>query len=403
MTGRRYITILIGAAIVSSWVLALDAARAQSVRLPGGGVEVEVKIKIASGDEAGARQKALDEAKEKAVRDFIDSRVPPGVKKDKIERIKEIASSSESYVTSWETVLEETGEGVLTLRARIELDENKLLSAMRSAAVYPVRSIPKVFIVVAGTMNGSAMDSAWNQGGFQAGDMNPCEEAMAREMARYGFEIVSPRRGAPGANVAAIMNPQGEEERTRVFETVSGLYGGEAVIIGQAVTSRLGEEGADKETGEATLRVAVADSTKKRLIWSGKYEEQFLARTPVSDLEGMEKVCSMAGSEAAEKLFVAWTPTFKPGEERMIELTVTGLGSYSRMTTLKDRLAESPGVEKVRIGMVGGEEMVFNLTAKAGAESVVDWLAEIDLEGSRLRVEKWDETSIFASVKPAGP
>jgi len=112
---------------------------------------------------AEARDSARRNCQRNAVKGYVSSRVPPGIMEERAQELEKIIKDSERWVVSWEELGEKEEGDRLLLTLRVELAEKKLESALKAAGIFPSRPLPRVFVVVTGTMGEEEIKSAWDK------------------------------------------------------------------------------------------------------------------------------------------------------------------------------------------------------------------------------------------------
>ncbi len=342
-----------------------------------------------------ARDRAIENATEKAVEQYIANRVPAALRKKHSDEEQKIVKQAGSLVRSFEIVEETEKEGVLTLRVRVELDKKQIDTRLIKSGLLPSRSLPAVFLFVPCRAGDEEIKSAWQKPKAIARTPNPCEAAISARLAEYGIDTVEAKKESPDLDLEKIMNPRSEEQKREVYRELEEKLGVSALVVGKGILPDYRES---KEK-TAVLLIAVADLAKERVLWSERMETSAELDGPEDRAPVLKKICGRAGEKALLKIFSGWAPKYMPGEERTIAVDLLGLSSYKAMQEFLDMLHEqAPGVSEAVLIMASPGEVRFGATTTASADSLARWLEGIKSDGGRPRILSQEEDSIRAAL-----
>ena len=241
--------------------------------------KVEVTVSLEGITKDNARTKCLKSAKKQAVENNAKSLMPPDIAKERLEDYKEVFEDYERFVLSWEKTSEDIEDNNMTMNVLVTLDKQKIKSALKSKGVLPSRAMPKVFILVPGIMEETPVFSAWEKEAGLAGRFNQCETQIETELLKYGFKVIYAKEDSPSLDTKMVLNPEDDEERSRIFLELKEKFGAEVLVVGRS-RSKIKEPGPG-ETGdqvEVTVQIALADINKTTVLWSDKLLKTYPAK-----------------------------------------------------------------------------------------------------------------------------
>jgi hypothetical protein len=393
MIRANKIMLLAAALVIGVLTVAAGAGKGESVKVEG-----TASLKGVSRDEA--REAALLDGKRNAVLAFVSGMAPAAVMEEKKADLAPVLAKTDDWVVSWEVGGEKEEGGKLVLEVSVELSKAKLESALKLAGVLPSRALPRVFVAAQGKLGDDVMKSGWDKAADARG-FNVCEAAIATELMRYGIPVVERATDGPAADADKIINPGGDEEKQQVFKELKEKFSAGVLVVG--IFEAAWEDKKDKEEVTlASVRIAAADVDQGQVVFTDEVKQRFELKGIPFREEQLKAVCQEAGDKTATALFRAWTPKFKPGEEREIAVVVQGLKSYAVMQELLRKLREeAPGVKSAELSRVGPGEVEFTARTTAAAGTLADWLIANDFLGARLSVEKQEDTRIELKAKTA--
>ncbi|MFO8056654.1 MAG: hypothetical protein R6V10_05100 [bacterium] len=347
--------------------------------------------------EAGknARDKAIADAREKALANYIEERVPGPIRQRHRKEVQKLIKKADKMTRSFEIVKESESKGVLTLQVRVELDREMIDKELKKYGLMPARSLPKVFLFVPCRAGDEQIKSAWQKPRGIARTLNPCEAAISERLGEYGIEVVEPGGKSPELDLDKILNPRSEEQKKEVFQELEQKLGVSAMVVGKGKLPGYEES---KDTN-AVLLIAVADLAKERVFWSERIESKARLSGPRDRAPALEKLCGRAGENALLKIYSAWAPTYKPGEERTIAVSLLGLSSYQDMQEFAAMLREqAPGVSEVVLSGASPGEVRYEATTTVSAETLARWLEGAKVDGGKPRILSQGEDTIRAAL-----
>lgn len=398
--------ILIVAAAAALWISGAPSFSQQTPALESTAPVVEVAVPMEGKSVSKARSEALAEAKATAVKKYISTLLPEGIIKGRESEIEAFSSDPERWVISYEILREVDQGSEFSLIVRVELDQERLGSALKAAGLIPTREMPRVFLVVPGQIIGQTLPSVWDKSPGQQPVFSICEARLAKEIWAYGFEIIEPETGGAGIDTKRITAPQGEEEREAVLSELMEKYGAGALVVGR-MEERPRETVLDGGTARpegggsrVILRIAAVDIVSDRVLWYDRKEEPVSRQGVAASQKVLEGMCGDAAPQVVEALFAAWMPSQTRGQELEIDLTIKGVSSYRDMTAVKNKIGnEGPGVKSVRLERLRRGEMELRVTTSAGGEAFGSWLSEARLGQRRIDVVSADEAAIEAVIR----
>jgi|GEM_PF-3873308 len=343
---------------------------------------------------SNARDRAINDARQKAVEKYIEKRVPAAIRNKHDDEQDRIVSRAGSMVRSFEIVEETESDNVLVLEVHVELDEKAIDNRLIKHGLLPSRPLPKVFLFVPCRADKEEIPSAWQKPKAIARTPNPCEAAIAERLSEYGIEVAGPAKESPDLDLNKIMDPRSEEQKKEVFRELEDKLGVSAMVVGKGILPPVSEEG-----GQALLLIAVADLAKERVLWSERTETGIEMAGPEDRAPALEKLCGRAGEKALLKIFSAWSPKYMPGEERVISLDLIGLRSYEAMKGFGEMLREqAPGVSEAVLAKASPGEICFEITTTVSADSLARWLEGVKVDKGSPRILSQEEDSIRAAL-----
>ena len=329
---------------------------------------------------ADARTHALDVAFAAAVRSALSEVVPAaelGRRRDELER--QIVARARLWVASFKVVNQSTEGGRLRLTAAVRIDRERVRAKLTelgvpllpAAPTPPPIAAPRAATVLMRVINPGGVTATYGAG---ASAEIPASEAVTGVVQATGMSVVA----APSSGAAA--RPDGDlpldDAAARALATEAGAQ--VAVIVSVSIEGT-GPVRASRQTGalaQARVRVLGADGT---LLGEGSARGGAYAGSEVPAANGaLTRAAALAvaaalpapgGGVAGAPPPPAPPPPLTAGKGEVL-VRVRGTTSWNAIAALRQQLATTAGVQRVRVGRLSADEVVLAVATGQRADRV---------------------------------
>ena len=344
---------------------------------------------VVNGDVAIARDRAIDDAKRKAVEQIAGAQVSAESIAVDFELVQDrITSRASGFVKTYQIVSELQEEGVYKVQMKAQVDAGAI--AQDLSVLFAEK--PRVIVLIAEQNIGAKGFSYWWGSSGYVADLQMAQNTLIEKWQPKGFKFVDP------ALLAGKLRMKGAMKKPDVADEHAVLIGRDAdadvAIVGRILVSDAGPvmEGLKMHSYQAvgTLRVlsidtgevlAVADDTAA----APHVDPNVGGRTAIKALTQ-----KLAG-KLESRIMAKWTEEATSARE--LEVVVHGVKGSKQVQAIKDAIeAKVRGVESVRVRRRARGRLYLTVQVRARAADFardVEGLEELGLgveEVTRARV-----------------
>lgn len=340
-------------------------------------IEVEGVAAVVNEDVAIARDRAIDDAKRKAVEQVAGAHVSAETITENFQLVEDkIYSRASGFVRKYEILSELEDEGgVYRVKVKATVDTRAVADNLDQ--IFAVK--PRVIVMVAEQNVGSKGFSYWwGSSGFVS-DMDIFQTSLIQQWQPRGFKFVDPALLQDKLQVKGAMAKAGLPNNVAV--TIGRDADADIAIVGKVLVSDAGNvmEGVKMHSFHAvgTMRVLNVDTGEIVAV----AEDTGVAPHVDPNMGGRGAIKALAkklGGSLEQKIMTKWTA--EAASAREIELVARGVKS-SKMIREMTRVIkqEVRGVESVRLRRRKGGRAFFTVKVRARATDFGR-----DLEGKRF-------------------
>jgi hypothetical protein len=357
--------------------------------------EVEGVAAVVSGDKAMARDRAIDDAKRKAVEQVAGSQVSAESISENFELVEDrIYSRASGFVKTYQIVSELEAEGVYKVRIKAQVDK----AAIADDLGLLFADKPRVIVMVAEQNIGSKGFSYWwGNSGFVA-DLAMMQNTLIEKWQPKGFKFVDP------ALLAGKLRVKGAMQKPDVADEHAVLLGRDAdadvAVVGQVLVSDAGPvmDGLKMHSYQAVGSIRVINIDTGEII--AVADDTAAAPHVDPNVGGRTAIKSLASklSEKLEKKIMAkWTQ--EAASSRELEVVVTGLKSGADLKEIRRVLAEKVrGVESVTVRRQKKGQAALTVKVRARAPDFARDAEAQAFEGFKLEADEVTKNRVELSV-----
>lgn len=346
--------------------------------------EVEGVAAVVKDDVATARDRAIDDAKRKAVEQIAGTQVSSETITENFQLVEDkIYARASGFVKSYQILSEAKEEGVYRVKIKATVDGGAIADNLDQL----FKAKPRVIVMIAEQNIGSKGFSYWwGNSGFVS-DMNIMQNSLIEEWQPRGYKFIDPSLLADKLSVKGPMQNPGLPDDVAV--TISKDADADIVLVGKVLVSDAGQvmDGVKMHSFHAvgTLRilntdtgeiVAVADDTGVAANidpnMGGRAAIKALAKKLAPDLE--------------KKIMAKWTA--EASSAREIDVEVSGVKNTKVQKELERVIKdELRGVESVAVRKKKKDVVYLSVKVRASAtdfahdlenKSFKDFTVEVD-------------------------
>ncbi len=291
---------------------------------------------IIGGDEAKARDDALDNALRAAVEQVVGTMVQSEVLVKNYMLVEDnIYRQSRGYVQKYEIISENRrGDNILDVTIRAVVKRGDLKGDLEAIGVLMARKGKPRLMVIVDEKNMGNPYWGWSV------DMNTSENAIMSALMEKGFPFVdraiAMRKVKKDAVMAAL---NGDETAARLIATQAGA---EILIIGKAFSKAAsGGPAVLRQSGmvscQATINLRAVRADDGSILATSMKQA---AAAHIDQLTGgtmaLERAAKAAAEELGDKIVARWQKDLSAGT--MVNLRLLNVGSYSDLVKFKSLL-----------------------------------------------------------------
>lgn len=397
MSGRRArgaATARLGAPVAAVVALGLVSRAAAAEK-----VETVGLAAIVGDDLAAARDRALDDAKRKAVEQVAGTHVTARTVTESFQLVEDtIYARASGFVRSY-AILEELREGE-TYRVRIEAEVDAKALVDDLEKIFATK--PRVIVLVAEQNIGADRPSYWWGSSGATADLSILQSTLIAAWQPRGYAFIDPGMLAGSLKVdAPLKTPDLSDAAAR---TLGRDTDADVAVVGKVLVNDAGPmmEGVKMHAYHAvgTLRALSIDTGEILAV----VDDTGVAAHVDANLGGrlaIKALAEKAGGALEKKLLARWMA--EAASSRSLELVLEGVKSGKELRAVEKAIAQLRGVESVRARRRKGSKVVLVVQVRARAQDFAQ-----DLEAHRygelgLALREVTSGRLVAAVERGSP
>ncbi|MEO1234049.1 MAG: flagellar assembly protein T N-terminal domain-containing protein [Myxococcota bacterium] len=377
-----------GAALLLSVALSAPGAASGSVTVTGVAAVVDNDVPL-------ARDRALDDAKRKAVEQVAGTRVSAETVAEDFQLVSDrIYARASGFVRNYE-ILGEGREGeTYEVRVKANVDGE----ALKADLDLLFATKPRVIVLVAEQNIGSSRPNFWWGSSGASANLSLLQTSLIGEWQPVGYTFIDPGMLAGKLEVAAPL--QTPELSNAAAQRLAADADADVAVVGQVLVNDAGPvmEGVTMHAYHAvgTLRVVGVDTGKILAV----AEDTGVAAHIDPNLGGRLAIKALAkkiGPKLQKNLLEKWVS--EASSSREIELVIDGVKNGKDARILERGLTESVrGVESVHVRRRRKGRAYLTLKVKARSQDFARDLEGHRFEAFSIRVNDVSRTKIAGTV-----
>ncbi|MCB9654995.1 MAG: flagellar assembly protein T N-terminal domain-containing protein [Deltaproteobacteria bacterium] len=347
-------------------------------------VEVEGVAAVVKDDVAIARDRALDDARRKAVEQVVGAVVSSETLSENFQIVEDrIFARASGFVKTYEILSEQKEEGVYRVRVRAVVDQSDVAEHVEQ--IFRVK--PRVILLIAEQNIGAKNFSYWwGSSGFVS-DMDILQTSLMGAWQPKGFKFVDPGLLKGKLKIKGAMRNAGLSDEGAV--TIGRSTDADVAIVGKVLVTDAGPvmDGVKMHTYQAvgTLRalsvdtgevIAVADETGS----APHVDPNFGGRTAIKAL------AERLGDDLLKKIMKRWTE--EAASAREVELVVQGTVDSGRLKAFEGVVqSEVRGVESMKRRRRAKGRVHYDVRVRARTADFAEDLESKTYPGLKVEVE----------------
>lgn len=340
---------------------------------------------IVNGDTAVARDRALDDAKRKAVEQVAGAQVSAESISENFELVSDrIYSRASGFVKSYRVLNELEEEGVYKVEIAAQVDS----SAIADDLALIFKDKPRVIVMIAEQNIGSKGFSYWWGSSGYVADMQMTQSTLIEKWQPKGFKFVDP------ALLAGKLRLKGAMKKPDVADEHAVLIGrdtdADVAIVGRVLVSDAGPvmDGLKMHSFQAVGTMKVISIDTGEILAVG---DDTAAATHVDPNVGgrtaIKKLAEKLAGKLESKILAKWTA--EAASSRELEVVVTGVKSSKQIRAIKNAIeANVRGVESVNVRRRKKGRAFFTVKVRARAADFARDVENHTFDGFGLEVDE---------------
>ena len=310
---------------------------------------------ITYGDVAAARDRALDDAKRKAVENVLGTIIDSETRVQNYQMVDDrILSWTRGYIRDLQVLSEgKKADDVYEVRVLATVDQSDLKEDF-TAVQHLIQSMgnPRVMFLIDEQNIGESFDRYHY---FEV-NMTASETAMMNKFMEKNFQVVDPgvvRQNRERDAVMAAINGD-----AKAAASIAAAQDAEVVITGKALAKvATGINLGGMKSCQATLTARVIDADVGTILAAGSKTGAYPhIDEVVGGTKAIEKAADALADDLIAKILEKWRSRFY--EATTVKLIVTGLNTYTEAANFRGALQlAARGIKAVRWGI--GKKIVF--------------------------------------------
>jgi len=397
---RRVQTISIGVLLLALTLLASTGAWAQEEihTVTAEGVAV-----ITDGNMASARDGAVNDALRRAVEQAVGTMVSAETVAENYTVLSDrVYSKTAGYVKNYEVLTEmpETRLYRVTVKADIsKADIQNDLSAL--GLLMARKNMPRVMVMVAEQNIGQTTYAYWwDRSMTTQTDMTITENTLMQKLGEKGFNVVDHTVADKTIELSSAYKIA--DLTNDAMQKVGQIYGAEVVIYGKAYAKLRGSVlGTAMQSAMANISLRAVNTDNGAVIASTTANAA--AAHPdemTAGANALKNVTDQAADQIIAQIVERWSNEVSGAG--LIQVTVTGNVTYSRLVGLKDAVqAQVRGVRAIHQRSFEGQKALLDVEFSGSAQDFADGVSRAEFKGFEVTVSGATQNSVSLEMTAA--
>lgn len=359
-------------------------------------LKVEGVAAIINDDIPTARDRAIDDAKRKAVEQVAGTQVSAESITENFQLVQDrIYARASGFVKTYKIIAEYKEEGVYHVKIDATVDTGRLAENLDQ--IFKVK--PRVIVMIAEQNVGSKGYSYWwGSSGFVS-DMGLMQTSLIEDWQPRGYKFIDPALLTDNLSVKGAMRKPGIDNKTAV--TIGRNADADIAIVGQVLVSDAGPvmDGVKMHSFHAVGNLRVLSIDTGEII--AVKEETGVAPHIDPNMGGRLAIKALGKKISADlesKILAKFTA--EAASSREIELVATGAKSSKMVRTLRNVIKdEVRGVESVRVRRRKGGRAFLAVKVRARASDFAHDLENKTYEGFSVEVGDVTRSKVVVALK----
>ncbi|MEQ9504080.1 MAG: flagellar assembly protein T N-terminal domain-containing protein [Deltaproteobacteria bacterium] len=383
------------------FVIPILAAAAVTIAAPAASAETQtIKVEgvaaVINDDIATARDRALDDAKRKAVEQVAGTQVSAQSITENFQLVEDkIYARASGFVKNYKIIAEYKEEGVYHVKIEATVDTARVAEDLEQ--IFATK--PRVIVMIAEQNVGSKGFSYWwGNSGFVS-DMGLMQTALIQQWQPRGYKFIDPALLSDKLQVQGAMRKPGVDNNMAV--TLGRDADADIAIVGQVLVSDAGPvmDGVRMHSFHAVGNLRVLSIDTGEII--AVKEDTGVAPHIDPNMGGRLAIKALGKKISADlekKILTKWTA--EAASARDIELVARGAKSSSMVRKLQKVIKEQVrGVESVRVRRRKGGSAYLAVRVRARASDFGYDLENKTFEGFSVEVEDVTRSKVVVALK----
>ncbi len=349
---------------------------------------------IYQNDLAAARDKALDDARRKAVEQAVGAVISSSTVTENFELLEDkIFSQAAGYVRSYVVVDESRdGDGIYSVTIDCEVSAGKIDSDLAAIQnLLAQKQMPRVLVMVSEQNIGQAEGGWWSKSGA-AISLDVVDNTIFKTWSAKGVKFVDRQviEGKIRAGAAASGDIGND-----IAKEFGSLSGADIVIVGRAVATDIGNTypGSKLRTLQANTSIRAINVNNAEMLAAVTMTKSASHLNAVTGgTKALELVAKVAAEDLLSQVLDRWSKDV--GGAAALNLTFNGIKKSKQLRLLKTYLTnEVRGVENVIQRSFKKGKALFEVKYKGSMQQLIEELEEKVFPGFAMSLEEMNNDS----------
>jgi len=349
---------------------------------------------IYQNDLAAARDKALDDARRKAVEQAVGAMISSSTVTENFELLEDkIFSQSAGYVRSYVVVDESRdGDGIYSVTIDCEVSAGKIDSDLAAIQnLLAQKEMPRVLVMVSEQNIGQTEGGWWSNSGA-AISLDVVDNTIFSTWSAKGVKFVDRQvlEGKIRAGAAASGDIAND-----IAKEFGSLCGADIVIVGRAIATDIGNTypGSKLRTLQANTSIRAINVNNAEMLAAVTTTKSASHLNAVTGgTKALELVAKKAAEELLTKVLDRWSRDVSGASA--LNLTFNGVKKSKQLRLLKTYLTnEVRGVENVIQRSFKKGKALFEIKYKGSMQQLIEELEEKTFPGFAMSLEEMNADS----------
>ncbi|ABW67003.1 flagellar assembly protein T N-terminal domain-containing protein [Desulfosudis oleivorans] len=394
---RTVQTISIGVLLLALTLLASAGAWAQEEihTVTAEGVAV-----ITDGNMASARDGAVNDALRRAVEQAVGTMVSAETVAENYTVLSDrVYSKTAGYVKNYEVLSEMPETQLYRVTVKAEVSKADIQNDLSALGLLMARkNMPRVMIMVAEQNIGQTTYAYWwDRSMTTQTDMTITENTLMEKLSGKGFNVVDHTVADRTVELSSAYKIA--DLTNDAMQKVGQLYGAEVVIYGKAYAKLRGSVlGTAMQSAMANISLRVVNTDNGAVL--ATTTANAAAAHPdemTAGANALKNVTEQAADQIITQIVERWSNEVSGAG--LIQVTVTGNVTYSRLVGLKDTIqAQVRGVRAIHQRSFEGQKALLDVEFSGSAQEFADGVSRADFNGFAVTVSGATQNSVTLKV-----